>query len=138
MKIYEIKDRMVGEWNAEGKAIIDTVENYFHLTLADFKETVFNKGIKFAKANGGIAWIVDNTNAKGVFSQDIQTFLKDEGFKMFKENGIEYFITINSNANPLTNMTAGRYKVTAGKSGLQQVELHSVSDAIMWLKTNAK
>ena len=138
MKIYEIKDKLVGEWNSDAKAIIDTWTNLFHLTLSDFKEAVFNKGIKFAKSNNGQAWIVDNTNAKGVFSQDIQTFLKEEGFKMFKENGIEYFITINSKANPLTNMTASRYKATALKSGLQQIELHSVADAIMWLKVNAK
>ena len=138
MKVYEIKDNLVGEWNSEAKAMIDTWTSYYFLTLEDFKNAVFDKGIKFAKQNNGIAWIVDNTNAKGVFSQDIQIFLKEEGFKIFKDNGIKYFITINSNANPLTNMTVSRYKATASESGLHQIELNSVADAIMWLKHNAK
>ncbi len=137
MKIYEIGENLIGEWNSEVKAIIDTWNSYFHVTLQQFKIAIFDKGIKFAKSNNGQAWIVDNSNAKGVFAQDIQKYLEQEGFKILKDNGIKYFITINSAIDPLTKMTTNRYKANASKSGLKQLELHSVADAILWLKTNA-
>ncbi len=138
MKIYEIKDKMVGEWNSEVKAMIDTWTDYFHVTLEQFRNSIFETGLNYAKSNGCIAWIVDSSNAKGVFAQDIQKFLSEEGFNLFKNNGIKYFISISSNASPITKMTVNRYKSEASKSGLEQIELNSVSDAILWLKHNAK
>ena len=87
MKIYEIKDKMVGEWNPEVRAMIDTWTNYFNVTLKEYQDTIFGTGINFAKANNAQAWIVDSLNAKGVFGQDIQKYIEEEVFDIFEKNG---------------------------------------------------
>ncbi len=94
---------MSSQWDARHKAVIDTWESYF-VTLDAFREAVLVKGLGFARAHGGRAWIVDSSKAKGAFSQDVQTFIGEQLFKEFARAGIRYFITIKSQS-AVTNMT---------------------------------
>ena len=135
MKINSIPEKLEVTWNSEVKAIIDTWTTY-QISLEEFKEAVLVKGLNYAKANGGIAWIVDSSTAKGVFSQEIQDFIDTVVFPAFAQNGIKYFITITSQVSALTKLTVKNYSAKVSSHGIQLVELDSVKDAIMWLKSN--
>lgn len=134
MLVYELKDKMTGTWDSGARAMIDVWQNYYHVSLDEFRKAVFEKGISFSKQNNGRAWIVDSENAKGVFSKDIQDYIVNEGFEIFRKNGVKYFITINSKVSALTKSTVNKYKSSAVKNSLEQIELNSVDDAIFWLK----
>ena len=136
MQIHTIPEKMTSMWAADAKAVVDTWLNY-NSTLEEFKEAVLEKGINHAKANGGVAWIVDSSKAKGAFPQEIQAFIESDVFPAFAKNGIKYFITINSQVSAITKMTVSSYSAKAGPLGLKLLELNSADDAIEWLKANA-
>jgi hypothetical protein len=136
MIIQEIEEKMVSTWEEDVKAILDTWTTY-NVTLQEFKEAVLIKGINFAKVNGAVAWIVDSSKAKGVFSQEIQEFIGSDIFPAFVKNGVKFFITIKPDVAGLTSLTVSTYAAKAGPCGLQLVDLKSVSDAKMWLKEQA-
>jgi len=131
--IHTIEGKLKVKWNNEVKAIIDTWYNYF-ITLGQFKEAVLEKGLEHAKANGGIAWIVDSSNAKGAFSKEIQEFIGNEVFPAFAKNGIKYFITITSKESAITRMSVANYSAKTGPNGLKLLEVNNVDEAIEWLK----
>lgn len=133
MEINEIPGKLHVAWNEEAKAIIDTWTSY-SITLEDFREAVLVKGLNHAKANGGVAWIVDSTKAEGVFSKEIQDFIGTDIFPAFSQNGIKYFLTITSQVDALSRMTVKKYSAKTGPNNLQLGEFNSVDDAIMWLK----
>ena len=135
MKLHNIPGKLEVEWMGDVKAIVDTWLNY-NVTLEEFRDSVLNKGVKHAKANGGVAYIVDSSNAKGVFSQEIQAFIDSDVFPAFAKNGIKYFITITSQVSSVTKMTVKNYSAKAGPHGLKLVELNSLKDAVEWLKLN--
>jgi hypothetical protein len=136
MQIHTIPEKMTSTWADDVKAVVDTWQNY-HATLEEFKESVLEKGINHAKANGGVAWIVDSSQAKGAFPQEIQAFIASDVFPAFVKNGIKYFITINSQVSAITNMTVSSFSAKAGPLGLKLLELNSADDAKEWLKANA-
>lgn len=136
MNIHSIPGKLDVSWRADVKAIVDTWSTYF-VSLDEFKTAVLDKGLSHAKANGAIAWVVDSSSAKGVFTQDIQDFIGSDIFPAFAKNGIKYFITITSEVSALTKMTVKSYAAKTGPHGLQLVELNSVDDAVEWLKANA-
>lgn len=136
MHVYSIPGQLEVSWQEDVRAIIDTWSSY-DITLDDFREAVLVKGLDHAKAHGGQAWIVDSSQARGVFSQEIQDFIGSDIFPAFAANGIKYFITINSEVSALTRMTVNRYKAQVGPNGLQLLEVQSVGDAVMWLLRNA-
>lgn len=125
---------MVVEWEPTAKAIIDTWTNQF-ITLEQFKEAVFIRGVNHAKANGGRAWIVNSKKAKSVFKSEIQDFITSDIFPTFAKIGIKYFITI-SPEDVVANLTVEKYKAKTGPAGLQLVECDSTEDAIEWLMKN--
>ncbi len=133
--IQQIEGKMISTWNDEIKAVIDTWTNYF-ISLEQFREAVLVKGINHAKANGGVAWIVDSSQAKGAFPQEIQQIMEPEVFPTFFKNGIKYFITITSQSSVVTNMAISSYSAKAGPAGLKVLEVNSLEDAIEWLKQN--
>ena len=135
MKIHSVPEKLEVTWNDEVKAIIDTWSTY-HISLEEFKEAVLVKGLDHAKANGGIAWIVDSSKAKGVFTPEIHNFIGTDIFPAFAKNGIKYFITITSQVSAITKLTVRNYSAKTGPNGLKLVELNSVKDAILWLKAN--
>ena len=131
--IYEIKGKMTVNWNGDVKAIVDTWNDY-SVPLEDFSEAVLVKGLDHARANGGVAWIVDSSNATGVFSQEIQAFIASTVFSTLATNGIKYFITITSTRSAITRLTVSSYTAKLGPSGIQLLEVNSVDEAIEWLK----
>ena len=136
MNVHSIPGKLQVTWRDDVKAIVDTWSTYF-VSLDEFKTAVLEKGLSHAKANGGVAWIVDSSSAKGVFSQEIQDFIGSDVFPAFASIGIKYFITITSQVSALTKMTVKTYASKTGPHGLQLVELNSVDDAVAWLKANA-
>jgi hypothetical protein len=137
MRLHGIPGKLEVSWRADVKAIVDTWTDY-GVTLEEFKEAVLVKGVNYAKQNGGIAYIVDSSKAKGCFSQEIQTFIGSDVFPTFVRNGIKYFITINSQASALTQGTVRAYQAKTASCGLKLVEVNSVDDAVMWLKNNSR
>lgn len=131
--IQSIPGKMSSQWDAHHKAVIDTWESYF-VTLDAFREAVLVKGLGFARAHGGRAWIVDSSKAKGAFSQDVQTFIGEQLFKEFARAGIRYFIPIKSQS-AVTNMTITSYASQVGPAGIELVELPSVQDALAWISS---
>ena len=118
MKVYSIPGKLEVTWLGDVKSIVDTWSNY-NVTLEEFKEAVMSNGLKHAKANGGIAYIVDSSTAKGAFSQEIQTFIGSDAFPAFAKNGIKYFITITSQVSTVTKMAVKSYAAKTGPNGLK-------------------
>ena len=133
--IQEIEGKMITTWNEEAKAVVDTWTNYY-ISLEEFKEAVLVKGLNYAKAHGGIAWIVDSSQAKGAFKQEIQEFITTDIFPAFVKNGIKYFITVTSNVSAITQLVVTSYSVKAEAANLKLIEAQSVEEAVEWLKTN--
>jgi hypothetical protein len=131
IKVHAIPDTLLVEWNDEAKTMVDTWSTY-SITVPQFREAIMNKGIAYAKAHGGRAWVMDATKAKGVFAPDIQKLIETEVFKAFAAIGIKYFITIKS-ASAITNLSIGRYTAYLGPCGIQMVDVPDVNKAIAWM-----
>ena len=136
MKIYSIPGKLEVTWREDVKAVVDTWSNYV-VTLEEFREAVLVKGMGYARSNGGVAWIVDSSVAKGALSKEIKTFIDSDVFPVFARNGIKYFITITSQVSAITRMTVSSYSVDAGPHGMKLLEAKSVEEAVMWLKANS-
>ncbi|MBI4734202.1 MAG: hypothetical protein HY779_05250 [Rubrobacteridae bacterium] len=137
MSIHGIPGKLEVSWRGDVKAIVDTWTDY-SVTLEEFKEAVLVKGLNYARANGGVAYIVDSSKAKGCFSQDIQNFIGTDIFPAFVRGGIKYFITINSQVSALTQATVRNYQTKTASCGLKLIEVNSVQDAVMWLINSSK
>ena len=135
MLINKIEGKLEANWREDVKAVVDTWTSY-SISLEDFKETVLVKGLNYAKENGGIAWIVDSTSAKGVFSKEIQDFIVSDVFPSFMNAGIKYFITTSSD-EAVTRLTVNQFKKQIGPAGIQLVEVSDVESGVEWLKANA-
>jgi hypothetical protein len=136
MQIHEIPGYLKVYWNATAKAVIDKWENYA-VPLDDFRNSVLVKGLDHAKANGGVAWIVDSSTAKGAFSQEIQAFIGTDVFPELQKAGIKYFITVMPKS-ALTALTVKNYQAKAGPHGLTLVEVASEADALAYLAEQKK
>ncbi len=134
-KLYSIPGKLETSWCQEASCVVDTWTSY-SVSLDEFKKAVMENGLEYAKVNKGVAWIVDSSTAKGVFSQEIQEYIGSEVFAAFAENGIKYFITITSQVSAITKMTVSSYSSQVGPNGIRLVEADSVENAIEWLKLN--
>jgi hypothetical protein len=135
-KIFEIPGKLSVFWDSEAKATIDAWTNY-KVTKDEFSNAVLNKGLAHARANNGIAHIVDSSQAEGTFSQEIQDFIGTDVFPAFTKANIKYFITIMSKS-AMTNMGIKRFAAKTGPLGLQLVSVDSLPSAVDWLKKNAR
>lgn len=134
--LHTVSGKLEVHWLPEARAILDTWTDYF-IPLEEFKKAVLEIGLGHSKANGGRAWIVDSSKAKGSFPQVNQDFIGSDIFPAFANNGVQYFMTITSES-VLTKMTIASYQVKTGPNGLHLVEVNSVDDAVEWLLKNAK
>ena len=132
MDIHSISGKLNVSWRSDVKAIVDKWLDY-GVSLEEFREAVLVKGLNYAKANGGVAWIVDSSTAKGVFSNEIQAFIGSDIFPAFAANGIKYFITVLPE-NALTQLSVKSYSTKAGPNGLELVEAGSLEAAVDFLK----
>lgn len=136
MRIHEIPGKLVCDWSEEGKAMIDTWENYT-ISVDQFREAILKKGLSHAKANKARGWIMDAAKAKGALPDEVQKLIETEVFKAFAAAGIKYFLTIKSQASTVTNMSIKSYSAHMGPQGLQMVEVPDQKTAIAWLKAHA-
>jgi len=136
--IFEIPGKIKVEWEPSARAVIDRWSALSQVTLAEFRSAVLEKGLPYASAHRGRAYIVDNSAAKGAYIQDIQNFIGSDVFPAFAKAGIKYFLTVPSQDSPLANLAAKKYSAKVGPHGIQLVEVRSVADAVQWLKENAK
>ena len=132
MKVHEIPGTLLMEWNDEVKATIDTWSTY-SITVQQFRDAILGKGVANAKAQGGRAWVMDASKAKGAFPSDVQKLIEAEVFKTFAKIGVKYFITIKS-TSAITNMSIKSYTTHVGPCGIELVEVPDVAKAIAWLK----
>ncbi len=137
MLIHSIQKKLEVTWCEDVKAIVDTWQSYF-IEQFEFEQSVLNKGLEHAKANGGIAWIVDSSKAIGTMPQFMIDFIDDTIFPAFAENGIKYFITISSGASVIAKKTVVKYSEKTHQNGLKLVEVSNMEDAIKWLNDNAE
>jgi hypothetical protein len=133
VKVHEIPSTLVVEWNDDAKAMIDTWSSY-QITIAQFREAILVKGLSYAKAHGGRAWVMDGTKAQGAMAKDVQNLIETEVFKTFAANGIKYFVTIKSTESALANSAIKRFTSHLGPCGIQMVEVPDRQKAIAWLK----
>lgn len=132
MKVHEIPGTLLVEWNEEVKATIDTWSTYA-ITVPQFREAILGKGVANAKSQGGRAWVMDASKAKGAFPSDVQKLIETEVFKAFAKIGVKYFITVKS-ASAITNMSIKSYTAHLGPCGIEMVEVPDAAKAIAWLK----
>ena len=132
--IHEIPGKVKVEWEPGTRSVIDHWSAMGQVTLAEFRTTVLEKGLGYAAPKGGRAWIVDNSAAKGAFSQEIQDFIGSDVFPAFAKAKIKFFITVASADSPLANMSAKKYQAKLGPNGISLVEVGSVEDALKWLR----
>jgi hypothetical protein len=135
MVINTIEGKLEVVWHEDVKAVVDTWTSY-SISLEDFKEAILDKAVPYAKEHGGIAWIVDSTKSKGVFSKEIQDFIVSDIFPNFAKVGIKYFMTTSSD-EAVTRLTVSQYKKQVGPAGIQLVEVSDVASAKEWLKNNS-
>ncbi|MEM6831467.1 MAG: hypothetical protein AAGA66_10895 [Bacteroidota bacterium] len=135
MKIHEIPGKMFTQWESDVKSILDTWIDY-DITLDEFKK-IFAFNMKQCTENGGIALIADSSKAEGVFSQEIQEYITKEVFHIMYQKSIRYFINIKPEIPGLTSLTVRRYSANGGPSGIKIVDVGSVDDAKLWLRTHA-
>lgn len=135
MLIARIPGKLEVVWREDVKAVVDTWASY-SVTLEEFRDAVLVKGVDFAKAHDGVAWIVDSSQANGVFSHEIQNFIDTQIFNAFLQIGIQYFIAITSRINPVTKMTVKTYSAKVESHGLHLVEVESLDEAVAWLKAH--
>lgn len=129
--VFHVPGRVRVQWEPSVRAIVDTWDNYV-ITVDQFREAVLDKGLNFAKANRGRAWIVDSSKATGYFPREVQAIL-DEVFETFSKNGISHFLTITSQS-VVTNMGIKAYSSKAGPHGVRVCEVSSVSEGIALLR----
>lgn len=135
MKIHSIPGKLDVSWLDDLKAILDKWYSY-GVTLAEFREATLEKGLLYSKSHGGRAYIVDSSEATGVFSSEIQNFIGTDIFPAYAAGGIRYFITINSEKSTLTEMNVKTYSKKVGPAGIILVEVQNLDEAIDFLKKN--
>jgi len=135
MQIHEIPGKLTVEWNDEVKAVVDTWTTYF-VSVEDFRNAVLVKGLSYAKTHQAKAWIVDSSQAKGVFSAEVQECIGKEVFPAFARNNIKFFLTVTSQSAS-TKLSISSYTSKLGPNGIQLIEATSAKDAIEWLKKHS-
>jgi hypothetical protein len=134
MKIHEIPAKVTVVWDPELKVIFD-VWSDFRVTTEEFKTAVLTKGLAFAKENGGWAYVVDASKAKGVFNPEIQKIIETQVFKNFAAAGVKRFLTIPS-ASAETNASIAVFTAHASPAGVQGAQFPNRAAAIAWLRDN--
>ncbi|MFZ3213523.1 MAG: hypothetical protein WA188_18620 [Terriglobales bacterium] len=87
MIVHEIPGILRVEWNNEAKTMVDTWSSYA-INVPQFREAILERGVDYAEAHGGRAWVMDATKAKGAFPAEIQKLIETEVFKTFASIGV--------------------------------------------------
>ncbi len=131
--IHEIPGKLQVHWDEDSRSIIDIWQNYY-TRLDEFHHAVLVKGLDHSKLNGGIAWIVDSSEAEGKFADQILDYIGTTVFPNFVANGVKYFITIKPRNSPVAAFNVTSYSMKTADAGLILVEMDSLDQALEWLK----
>ncbi|MEA3287576.1 MAG: hypothetical protein U9Q77_09415 [Candidatus Marinimicrobia bacterium] len=131
--IHEIPGKLRVLWNQDCHAIIDIWENYY-IRIEEFHEAVLVKGLEYSKSHGGIAWIVDSSEAEGKFGKNILNYIETTTFPEFVKHGVKFFITIKPKHSSVAAFNVTSYSLKTQAAGLKLVEMESLEQAIDWLK----
>ena len=136
--IHEIPGKVKVEWDPSTLAVIDHWSAMALVSLAEFRTAILERGLNYAVAHHGKAWIADNSAAKGAFNQDIQGLIGSEVFPAFAKAGIKSFITVASADSPLANLSAKKYQAKLGPNGIQLIEVPTLAEGLRWLREHAR
>lgn len=123
---------MHATWARDSKASLDTWSTY-EVGLFAFRHAVIDCALPCIQTNGGVAYIVDPSDAYGAFSAEFQHFVGAEAFPKLAVGSIKRFITITSKESLMAKLTVSEYAAKTGFCGLGVVEVNSVNDAEAWL-----
>jgi len=135
--IYEIPGKVKIEWDPTVRAVIDHWITPSLVTLAEFRTLTLEKGLPYAIAHGGHAYIIDNSQARGAFSQEIQAFGGTDVLPAYAKGHIQYFLVVAAADSPLANLSAKKYQAKVGPNGIQLVMVPSMAEAQRWLRERA-
>lgn len=128
-EIYAVAGKMKGEHDSQIPAMIDTWESLL-ISVEDFKSTIVEIGVPYAKASGITTWIVDTSQAANVFKMEVQRYIEETVAPSFAAIGIKYFILILPNS-AMGKLSAKKVAQTNGKQdGMQTIEVFSWEDAL--------
>ena len=132
-EIYQIPGKMSGSHDIQINAIIDSWQNLL-VSLDEFKKTVYDQGISYAKQNKVETWIVDTSDALGTFKPDIQEFIESTVAPKCTEIGIKYFFVVLPKS-AISKLSARKIaKINANQEGMQTIEVGSVNEALSLLQ----
>ncbi len=130
-ELYNIPGKVVGHHHPEINAIVDTWDSLL-ITLDDWKASVYDVGITdYAPKNGVTVWIIDTSNATGVFKPEVQEFREKVARPKLEENGVEYlFVVLPQSAigKLSAKKTASLYDHTKD-GGLKSYHVTSIDEA---------
>ena len=131
--IYEIPGKLAIYWDDDVHAIVNTWKNYY-IRIDEFQQAIMQAGLDHAKANGGIAWVVDSSDAEDKFSENILNYIGEDVFPTFVKIGIKYFITIKPDHSPIAAFNVTSYSMKTAPAGLKLIEMPDLESALKWLK----
>lgn len=132
-EIYKVEGFMNGVYDSIHRSILDTWSSLL-ITKDQFKSSIYDIGVDFAVKNGVKYWIVDTSNAVGVFKKDVQNFIDSTVAPKFAEIGIVYFFIVLPQS-AISKLSAKHIaKINDDQDGMQTVQVRSVDEALQLIK----
>ncbi len=134
LELYNIPGKVVGHYHPQLNAIIDTWESLL-ISLEDWKASVYDIGITdFAPKNGVTTWIIDTSNAIGVFKPEVQEFRAKIARPKLQANGVRFlFVVLPHTA--IGKLSARKTaNIYSGQSILQSFQVASIDEAVDMLQ----
>ena len=136
-EIYKVDGFMTGKYDIAHSAILDTWSSLM-ISQEQFKSTIFDVGVAFAMANEIRYWIVDTSNAVGVFKKDVQAYIDSTVAPKFAEIGIIYFFIVLPQS-AIAKLSAKHIaKINDDQKGMQTVQVGSVAEALSIIDKHSK
>ena len=133
--IYQVPDRVIGEYDAQNSTMIDTWSSLM-ISVDDFRGSIYEIGVPFAVTNKITSWIVDTSTAEGLFKKDVQEFIDQTVAPRFAEIGIRYFFIVLPQS-AIAKLSAKHVaKINDNQDGMQTIQVASVQEAIELIKKN--
>jgi hypothetical protein len=127
--IYEIPKKMIGYHDLEINSMIDIWTNLI-ATVDQFKSTIHDIGIPYAKENNIKTWIVDTGTSQGVFKSEEKEYIDNVIAPKCEDIGIEYFFVILG-TNALTNLSVKKVvQINAAQKGMQTLMVESMNEIL--------
>ncbi|NQZ78478.1 MAG: hypothetical protein HRT61_20560 [Ekhidna sp.] len=125
---------MTGVFDSSNGAMIDTWISLL-ISVEEFRKSIYEVGVPFAKNNFVTNWIVDTSSAEGLFRKDVQEFIDQEVAPTFAATGIKYFFIVLP-PSAIAKLSAKNVaKINDDQEGMQTVQVASVQEAIGLIKS---